>query len=266
MIVDLSHVVFACLPKCLQNGSNPNTISGDMVSFPLYNGPESIIEVSGHMHGSAVYFDGKLDCSFDNSSVVTNYIPIVTSANKFTYHMVVDLPDKDPHTGDFVAANYNDIYYNDFISFEYNNDIRYFFDNPYGNVSFFMSIYSETLGNNVFMILSDNYPTEGRHAFTVVKNGINIKIYIDGINCPLIVDEYFGFTDTYSLGDLNTVDPITIGSVSQDFDTSSVYGFRNNVYQFIVFDNALSDSEILNLYNLGSDLGGLKCHYQLVIQ
>lgn len=252
---DDSSVVMACLPACLANGG-ASSLSGNLQSFPIFNGPQAGSRVLGHFHGNAVYSGGAVDVSQDNASIVTNLLQNFSNSSKFTCHTIINLPLNDPHAGDAIIGGYNSTSASSSMLLEYNTDIRFFFDNPHGNVGCFLTIFDSVgFASNIFMILSDDFPTTGTHALTVVKDGTSARLLIDGVSYPLVTD--LGFTnDTYNLGDVAVPNPLTIGSNCQDSDTTGL-GFRNKVRQFILYNDALTNDQVSTLVNLGPDLGGL---------
>jgi hypothetical protein len=279
---DNSNCIFAILPKCLQNGSNPEPITSGI--FPVYNGPKA---TENHY----VDFDGYYYTSDDNllnsTSGVCKYeagklVSLQQPDHRGGYEIKAqDLFKKffDPSTSltleywvDYVPVNTPGIPTGKYLSTGWFSNPDYpESENPINKYVFTLMISNlagvsagkvifrlggptdanttpHTIARNVSNVSSALLEAGDVH-IVFVKNGSDFNFYVNGEslgNAAVIPLEVFN----NPIDDGHVINGFGYGPT--DFD-----GWRNDLYSTIMYDKALTSEQILANYNLGTSLGGL---------
>lgn len=269
---DNTGCVFAVLPACLKNGSNPSTYAATSSAgalFPVYNGPES----DGTISGKLLWFDTPFaplvtgpHATYDSGGYIRGSMPdegweFISPGfsspirMEVTYQPIIDftVPDGFTLIGWFETTNPAQCYYSTFAAFGADGGI-----NP--NILFgYQGNYTRAVGwvgtpgdgTNGWAGRDPWTPdadTEYMMAFK--NNGLVPRLFIDNI-------EYFDDVTNFAS---NTCD---MTSVSKNWKTNDKTGasWQEGIAKlkgWIYYNRTLSDVEIAEIYALGPDLGGLQ--------
>lgn len=262
---DNRDVMFAILPACLKNGTNPDSFNTG--TFPVYQGPKATVEATsefvnysaGYGYDSStghIKIEGAAGTTFKAESTDLS----VDDTKQRTALLMVKVPDGGS-IYDTLTCMYGDNYSGivqyrqlsgttvDRVQSDYYNDVRGYatigatnnipldafadHDNVYG---LFLEMDSYVYPGLPGMsgVLSSPWVTMGSATLGSDSHTPNTDVVIE--NCSGI-----GFGNTYDLNPaIGTLQP-------SDYELAG----------FVLFDKVLSDSEMSAIGALGSDLGGL---------
>lgn len=230
----------AILPACLAKTRTDPYNDGDL--FPIYSNHD-ILQASGVSLNSGFDSNGYIDC--------TNGII------KLLFNTSLDIPLEDDMT---IFMSLRTTVTSGIIRATYNYELP-LTSTPqwtYINLITGISILSFAPGtksgydNNAAIAFNYNY---GRLDVVWKKVGSEQSIYLNGL--PLdesryVINSTTGLLQSPLISPMRIPDDYTlIGGLSVDDNLGDRF------YKFIAFHRALSDEEILELHNLGDDLGGL---------
>jgi hypothetical protein len=240
-------LVFGVLPACLQLGSNPADITTG--NIPAYSPNNDILAT---IVGSTSYSAGKIAIP-TASALVTNYVGSqINVTTKMTIMAWVEFPlsDADFH----ILLNIPGIL-NFEISPKYNSST--------GVGKFLNQLYTTTQSprarNDVQ--LSYGLPETGVHLCTHIKNEANLIDYLDADLC----NYYWGlyYPNVWVPYNPNQWQAGVIATPSSGYSIGSTRSgltdpLKSNLHGFLLYNRALSQSEIQALTALGPTLGDIR--------
>ena len=277
--LNTSGLLFAVLPECLNNGTNPY-LSGNMPStsgaiwssaqqytngsvfFPIYSPGNNYY---GKLRGNAIYSDGILNANNDGYLIVK--MPsdfIIENSTEFTIHTKIKLGNFNPgsdvlntNCSGIDVLNTNCLGIVDYpvadeecncISFD---AIRYIREET---ITDYMYVYIDTSGtlrDGVLAFRPDyaQFSTSEFIDLTMIKNSSGyFNMYYNGL---LLEKEAFANIPW-------TYGPYNFGKYFGITNLPSVaYYNENQIMSYLVYDRTLDQSEITSIVNTGPTFGGL---------
>lgn len=235
---DNSNVVFAILPGCEREVKTASQNTGEVL---VYNGPSAGSTITSSMEslpeGFGYYYDPSNPEDsyyiFDGSAGYLDVLfqPAFTNVSKCTINFWEDLSNGFDEN---VAGNY-----------ENGGQERLQASSTTGGTIRHQFLF--TKGGTTKYARTNSLGDTLKRMITLVKDGSTLKIYKDGTEVSSYEKQ-----DSYTLGDLTFSTNLTIG-----YNGSGYIKANSKIYQYIWYDDALSDSAISDLYSLESHLGYL---------
>ena len=120
-----------------------------------------------------------------------------------------------------------------------------------GKLSFIVNGYGNSIGRTI--LVGPTVPLNTWVHAVATFSGTTMKIYMDG---------YLRITKEHLMGIAPSLQPIQIGMYEKSSDPASTSGFNGLIDEVGIYNRALSDQEVFDLYNAGK-LG--KCYPQPIV-
>jgi len=251
---DYSDVVYAILPTALQNGTNPSDFKTGY--FPVFQGPQApsniLFTFDQTWPASTGYSSGKIIPSGSSGHLFSDdYDLRITLGQEYTMVMRCVTPN---YPGGYTGSNYLFTIYDPntiagftrYTANRFSNSSNGFFNSLYaGNTTALRAI-----ANTTNLRATQSFPSEQNVAVVFESNGVLKNYYTE--NEMSYNSSHVSFTDS---SDTSTSNYHKIGTY---FNNTASMAVTQSIFYFILYNRALSQSELSDLYDLGRDLGGLK--------
>jgi hypothetical protein len=231
---DTSNLVFGLFPSALRNGTNFAAANAG-TAYP-FQGPSggAITATLTNMtagYGLVDQFGGVLRFDGVDDYCGTSYRPVFTNTSKWSLGLWV-FYTSTASTQD-LANMYVDNSNNLRISVASTNQLWFRFEKA----------------NSVDVMLSTDTLSDGWHYLVFRKDGSELTAHVDG-------SEVSGYDtqNPYALGDLALASDFNIGT----YDGTPTDGWTGYISQVEVYEDALTPARILNNYNLGHQMDGIR--------